>query len=321
MMAQLSSSQLAPFRAAAPPYTGSGYNIDYNYPIYYSVPTDPEYTLWCYFQGTWGDCPLNGTTIHIPNAAYPEQSGGAYAAGPGNSDHHMTVIDSETGTQYDMYQASPPNGSGGDFTIGWGSSESLTGQGITTFQATRSGFAASAAVVRAPDLQAGSISHALRFVVPCANDYPGNVSDGTGVYPAAVSSDRYCTGTGYQPYYGMRIQLTMSASQIAALPVSAYVKTILTALATYGAYMTDTGSGNQGSGEFDLVAESGLTYVQVGLANPWLCLATQFGVSASGTPPNNTYSFPMMLAGVGIGNIGSYLRVIAPCVTTHACTY
>ena len=149
-------------------------NYDFTYPVYYSVPSDPAYTIQCRYgdSSIWQYCVLNNMQIHIPSYAEPENSG------PGNTcwdtDHHMAIIDSTTGTEYDMWGACQPSGTGGNLEIGWGGSGHITGpdmdQGIQTYGSEQSGFALTIGIVRSADINAGSIPHALQMAIPCAGD-------------------------------------------------------------------------------------------------------------------------------------------------------
>lgn len=284
-------------------------NYDFTYPFYYSVPSDPTYTIQCRYgdPSIWQYCGLNNLQIHIPSYAEPENSG------PGNNcwdtDHHMAIIDSTTGTEYDMWGACQPSGTGGDLEIGWGGSGHVSGpnmdQGILTYGAAQSGFALTIGVVRSADINAGSIPHALQMAIPCASD---------GVYPASVTSDQYCpTGTQSPPYYGMRVQLNMTDAEIDALNVPGYAKPVLIALAHYGAFVCDTGTGN----EMELKTESGLTYTQLGLADPWVAMAQQNGIQPYSDPsdPYDAYLFPISAPNL----VAQHLRVIDPCVTAGTC--
>ena len=146
-----------------------------------------------------------------------------------------------------------------------------TSEGINIFGATQSQFALTIGIVRSADINAGIIPHALQMAIPCAS--------GMGVYPAAVPSDEPCPKkTVAPPYYGMRVQLNLSDDEIAALDAPAYAKTIFPALAHYGAFVSDTGTGD--SMEFQ--TESGLTYTRLGLADPWVALASS--MASSPTP-------------------------------------
>ncbi len=295
--------ELGALRTAATPT-----RIDYTFPFYYSIPSDPAYTISCHFNGpppNWGDCPLEKMTINIPAYARPENSG--HGKFPWSTDHHLAVIDAATGTEYDLWGAAQPNGKGGPLTIGWGALGPITSQGINIFGATASQFALTIGVVRSADINAGVIPHALQMAVPCAN--------GMGVYPAAVNTDEACPkSAAAPPYYGMRVQLNLSDDEINALDAPAYAKTVFLALAHYGAFVSDTGTGD--SMEFQ--TESGLTYTMLGLPDPWVALAQQYGIQPD-TPLSNPYSanlFPLTANGV---NVTKYLRVIAPCVTAGTC--
>ncbi len=285
-------------------------NIDFTYPFYYSLPSDPTYTVQCRYgdPSIWQYCALNNLQIHIPSYAEPENSG----TGTNNcwdTDHHMAIIDPATGTEYDLWGSCQPSGTGGDLEIGWGGIGHITGsnmdQGILTYGAAQSGFALTIGIVRSADIAAGTIPHALQMAIPCAAD---------GVYPASVPSDQYCpSGTQNSPYYGMRVQLNMTDAQIEALNVPEYAKPILIALAHYGAFICDTGTGD----EMELKTESGLTYTRLGLPDPWASLALQYGIQpySNASDPYNAYLFPISAPNL----VAPYLRVIDPCVTAGTC--
>jgi hypothetical protein len=293
-------------RAAATPS-----NYDFTYPFYYSIDSDPVYKILCRYGSSsiWQYCGLYNLEIHIPSYAEPEHSG------PGkhcwDTDHHMAIIDSTTGVEYDMWGACQPDGKGGNLVIGWGGYGHIWGQnrdqGISTetisYGAEQSGFGLTIGIVRTADIHAGIIPHALQMAIPCASD---------GVYPAAVPSDQYCpSGTTNPPYYGMRVQLNLTDHEIHALDVPAYAKAVLLALAHYGAFICDTGTGN----EMELKTESGLTYTKLGLSDPWVALANQYRIQpAVPGDPYNAYLFPVAAAG-----LTQYLRVIDPCVTAGTC--
>ncbi len=295
----MTNDSLGPIRVAAEPQ-----NIDYTIPFYYSLPTDPLFTVKCYYNGPppkWGDCPLENAQIHIPSYALPENSGGA----PLKSDHHLSVVDPLTNTEYDMWASAKPKTDGGILRIGWGGTGPTTGLGINIFGATNSGFALTIGIVRAADINAGIIPHALQMAVPCAS---------SGVYPAAVATDEACAKGVIAPYYGMRMQLDLTDAEIQGLDAPAYIKTLYTALAHYGAFVSDTGTGD--SMEFQ--TESGLTYTQLGLADPWVALAQANSLTPDPPEPNPfaAYRFPLDVAGV---DLSKRLRVIAPCVTAGTC--
>jgi hypothetical protein len=299
----MTQNSLGILRAAAKPQ-----NIDYTFPFYFSDPSDPLYTIDCHFNGPppkWGHCPLQGMQIHIP--AYARRENSDDGPFPWSSDHHLAIIDPTSGIEFDMWGASQPGGSGGTLLIGWGGLGPRSGLGVKTFGATQSQFALTIGMVRAADLKAGSIPHALQMAIPCAT--------GTGVYPAAVPSDFECApDTVAPPYYGMRMQLDMSDAEIEALNAPAYVKTVYLALAHYGAFVSDTGTVDS----IGFETEGGLSYTQLGLPDPWAALAQQYGIKPEPPEPDPlaAYRFSLDVSGV---DLKSRLRIIAPCVTAGTC--
>jgi len=101
------------------------------------------------------------------------------------------------------------------------------------------------------------------------------------------------------PPLGARLQLTMSRAQIAALPVPAWKKAILRALARYGGYVGDTG----GDG-INFMFESSTMYTSFGFADPLVSFAQANGVRQSG----GRYVFDIA-PGV---DWARYLRVVPP---------
>ncbi len=128
--------------------------------------------------------------------------------------------------------------------------------------ATAADFGNLAGVIRAPELAAGRIDHALFLVIRCAAS--GNRfgfgtrhrggDDSAWVYPASGGSAP-CRDGSRAPPLGARLQLAMSERELNALPVPPWKRAILRALARYGAYVGDTGGPGVG-----LQIESSLTY-------------------------------------------------------------
>ncbi len=262
---------------------------DYWHPTYYSQPTDPLYTLHCY-ESSWGTCAIEGDEIRVPDAARPAAGG----------DAHMTVVDQAGGWEYDLYKVrSKPTG-GGTLVLRWGGRIRIYGDGLAS-GATAAGFGTLAGIIRAPELTAGHIDHALFMVANC--------DAGRFVYPAAKGG-RSCAALGLAtsdaPPMGARLQLAMTPEQIDALPVPAWKKTILRAMATYGMILGDTGGGSWG-----IQAESGSTYTSFGYPDPFVV----FAQANDWTPYNGRY----------VANLRSdvdwarYLRVIDPCVSERTC--
>ncbi len=261
---------------------------DYWHPTYYSQPNDPLFRLHCYKP--WGTCPIEGHVIRIPDAAR--------AAGGG--DAHLTVVDQETGWEYDMYDVRSKPAGGGVLELGWGGRTRIDGDGLRS-AATAAGYGNLAGIIRAAELAAGHIDHALFLVVNCTS--------GAVVYPAR-GTGRTCAEIGLSnsnaPAMGARFQLAMTPEQIDALSVPEWKKTILRAMATYGMYVGDTGGGSWG-----IEAESGSTFTSFGVPDPLVAFARANGW----TQYNGRYT----------GNLSDgvdwarYLRVVDPCVGAWTC--
>jgi hypothetical protein len=161
-------------------------------------------------------------------------------------------------------------------------------------------------VIRPEELAAGQINHALFMSVKCTN--------GTYVWPArGPGVGRTCASMGLSnenaPALGQHFYLDMTAAEINALPVPAWKKTVLRAMAQYGMFVGDTGSSYLGYG---IVVQSGSSYTSFGEADPWVTLAKQFGIPQSSS---GKYYFDLK----DTINWGSKLRVADPCVSRRAC--
>jgi hypothetical protein len=261
---------------------------DWYHPTYYSSSSDPLYTLHC--TQTWGKCAVEGVQVRVPSAAR--------AAGGG--DAHMTIVDQATGWEYDLWGVTSKPSGGGTLSAQWGGKTRIDGDGRGS-DATAARFGNLAGVIRGQELAAGHIDHALFMTIDC--------DSGTYVYPA-MKAGRACASIGLSntnaPAMGTRFQLNMTSSQIDALAVPTWKKTILHAMATYGMYFGDTGGGSWG-----LQFESGSTYSSFGKEDPVVTFARANGVPSSG----GVYAFNLR-DGV---DWARYLRVVDPCTTQGTC--
>lgn len=263
---------------------------DWGHPVFFAQPSDPLYTL----HATEGRNQLEGLRIPVPEYARPA----------GGADGHMTIVTPD-GWEYDLWQAQPLPSGGGTLTFSNGGRTRIDGSG-TGSAGTAAGFGNIAGMIRAPELAAGHINHALFIVLKCAAQ---GTSFGYGatttsygssfVYPADHGGASCGSSNSNVPPLGARFSLAMSPAQIAALPVPSWKKTILTALAEYGGYVGDTG----GSG-FGLMFESSTSYTALGLPDPLVSFA-----KANGLPTwEGKYVFNLA-SGV---EWSKYLRVLAP---------
>jgi hypothetical protein len=262
---------------------------DYEHPTYYSQPTDPLFRLHCY-EERWGTCSIEGHRIRVPADARPA----------GGDDGHLTVVDQDTGWEYDLYRVISKPSAGGALVFRWGGRTRIDGDGLRS-GATAAKFGNLAGIVRAAELRAGRIDHALFMTVHC--------DAGRRVFPAH-GKGRSCAMLGETTEdalpMGSRLQLAMTAGQIDALVVPQWKKAILRAMARYGMFVGDTGGGTWG-----IQMESGATFTSFGEPDPLVRLAR-----ATGWTPYE---------GVWVGDLhddvdwAGYLRVIDPCVTRRRC--
>jgi len=263
---------------------------DYGTPIYYPSARDPRFRVQC---TQWvSSCEVHGLRIRIP----------AQARAAGGGDGNIVVVDQHSGREYDLWQVQrSPVGNGGTLTVSHGGAARLHGRGLDS-NATAAGFGRIAGVIRAQELAAGEINHALYMVVHC--------DSGSHVYPAHNNSGRDCSSVGESnsgaPPLGTRFQLNYSDAEIDALAVPAWKKTILRAMAHYGLFFTDTGSGS-----WAIQAESGSTYTSFGYEDELVKFAR--------TQPEVTSYKGRYLFNVNDGVDWSRLRVIDPCVTKGTC--
>jgi hypothetical protein len=210
-------------------------------PVYFAHPTDPLIKL----VSCSGSCKdqsgasIVGASFHIPLNAVPGS----------NSDSHTDVIETDTGDEYGFWQASV-NFTNDTMTANNGDKLStVTGSGVQLqVGADAAHIALSGGLVRPAELLSGVIKHALVLDVPCVanGSTPGIPSS---VYPAlyldgsTIGSDGCVDSSkGDGTPYGSLLKLNMSDADIAASGAPSWEKTIMTAMAHYGAYVSDTQS-------------------------------------------------------------------------------
>ncbi len=255
-------------------------SIDYSHPIYRAHSGDPTYTIQC------GGGGVNGRSIQIPSGARPTSS----------SDGHMAVVQPD-GWEYDFWQASAP--SGGTVRCSIAYRLRYDGPGIVTADmkrkdpslggGTAAHFGEAAGLIRANEIQAGVIPHALFVVIRGGSS--------STVYPAYKPSGN---SDGDRPAMGQRFRLNMSDAAIDGSCAPGWEKTVAKAMAHYGLYFGDTG----GDG-FTPMMESPLTYTAVGQANPWDSVAAQYGIRQDPT-------YGTMLRWSGCINYRAAMQAIAP---------
>ena len=269
----------------------AGTDHDWARPTYWSTPSDQEYTIHCVKD--WGKCMIEGMKVRIPEGAAPA----------GGGDGHMAVIDQTGGWEYDMWQVQRKATGGGTLNVSWGSRTTIDGDGLADGKsntANAAGYGNAGGLIRAEELEAGAINHALLITVPCDSDQ--YVFPAHHVGAACASGDR-----GDAPAMGQRFQLNMSDAQINGLSVPVWKKTILRAMAHYGMIVGDTG-GDSWAVEY----ESGVQYTSQGQPDKWVELAKKWKLPFSQS--SGSYAF-ILRDGVD----WSKLRVVDPCVSARTC--
>jgi hypothetical protein len=252
-------------------------------PVYWSQSTDPIVKVIC--RGGGFLC-QSGMKVRIPKGAKPQSQ----------SDGHMTIVEQSTGLEFDFWQASTPEhgemmvSAGNSIPIGAGTGTGLGGWAEAADLGLLGG------LIRAPELAAGRIEHALVVAVKCVQ-----ASD---VWPSPTwgGGDSVCPYGGLAPHFANLLQLNMSDAEIAATGAPTWQQAIMKAMAHYGIYVVDT----QGRTErqMHLIKEDDLSFTSFGYAGEM----STFMHEVSGTEE---------IVGVPI-RVGK-LRVIDPCVPQRTC--
>lgn len=275
----------------------AGTSSDYAHPTYWAQPSDPLYTLQP--SSNWGDVSIRGQRIRIPSGARPALGG----------DGHMTIVQPD-GWEYDFWRAREPSGSVLNYTAG--SRIRVNGSGLRA-GATASDFGNLAGIIRAPELAAGKINHALFLVIRCTSSTTsygwgaakrGNSgNDSAFVYPATGGGSS-CGGNDGLPM-GARLQLAISEKKIKSLRLPVWKRGVLLALKRYGAYVGDTGGPGVG-----VMIESSLTYTAFGRADPLVSFGQARKAAGDGFVSTNGGRVSFDIA-KGV-DWQSKLRVVAP---------
>jgi hypothetical protein len=279
-------------------------NFDYNHPIYFATMNDPivntKCTLYC-----GGPLPAQ---IRIPSKARPA----------GGSDSHMGVVQPD-GTEIDFWGTAQP-------TRDWVSGDTLsalngvtcgnffTGAGFTRSASTAGGACLGGGLIRAAEIRADAINHALFTVVSC-------VDPNIHVYPASQSALDCTAGTANIPL-GARIQLDLTDQQIDAIPgVSPWQRPILHALHRYGAYVMDTGGGTSTGNLIEFKIDDPTPYViyAPAIPVPWDQMAKAWGwynevIAGSGTTEPRYWAPDKW----GV-DFAQHLRIVDPCYAMGTC--
>ena len=269
-------------------------------PIYWAQPSDPLVRIHCTYM--WGPrtCEgangvvVDGLQIHIPAGAQPEQA----------SDGHLTVIEQAAGAEYDFEHASWTSPT--ELTVASGSEIPISADAGTGLGgiADAGDFGLLGGVIRASELKAGVINHALAISVPCTQGY---------VWPSRGPWGLGCASIGKSSWgalhMGSLLQLKMSNRQIAATGAPRWERTIMRAMAHYGLYINDTNGGGDDQ-TLELELEGDESFTSFGESPQMRDLIR----TAGGRAWSN--------GGIGVGGVPidtAKLRVLDPCVTQGTC--
>ncbi len=222
---------------------------DWKHPTVFASNSDPVVELRA--TEAWGTNSLTGRKVHVPAAVQA-------APPPGSSggDAHLEIVlapvDARVpGEAADLWRATPV--ASGVLRFAWGGPANIAGTGIGG-AATAVGLDLWGGQIRGIELKERAINHAICATVK-AN------KSGSFVYPATHTDGR--SSEAAAPQEGQRFYLAYSDSEIEALPLKPWKKTVLKALAHYGFYDCDSGGSGLGI-EF----ESPIMFTAFGQPNP-----------------------------------------------------
>lgn len=280
---------------------------DYGHPVYYASASDPVVNLRCTAYCNTVDNGGYPATAHIPAQARPA----------GGTDAHMAVIQPD-GTEIDMWATSQPSGN-------WTNGSTVTAQAIancgnfvtgsgftpTGPAATAGGACVAAGLLRATELLAGHIDHALFLISQCAIGWQ---------YPAFpnASTDNCTAGQG--PPLGGRLWYDVpDATTNANANLKPWEKAILNALHDFGGYLEDDVAGGAGVSGIGFLAESGEAAAAFGLTDPFSALTAQgwTAISIAGAQQLRYIGAdPWQPSGV---NFAAHMHWLNPCSAHATC--
>jgi hypothetical protein len=269
-------------------------------PVYFARPSDPVMNVDCVgeygpttCQGANG-VDVNGAQIHVPAGAKP---GSGW-------DAHMIVIETDTGQEYDFWHASV---NGSTLRSGTGAmTNASTGNG-TGGSGDAASLSMAAGLLRPSELLAGHINHPLVIDIPCTN---AQGKDAGYVYPASGGWGENCgrywnESPAGAPSIGQLFKLNMTDAQIAASGAPVWERTIMTALAHYGAYAEDT-NGSYHDESIYIFQQAPSSWTSLRQRDQWATAISKLG--GSGGALSSSVPIPT-----------GRLQVVDPCVPLGTC--
>ena len=269
-------------------------------PVYFAKASDPVMTINC--KAIYGptscqginNINTNGAHIHVPAGAKPTA----------NWDGHMTIVETDTGDEYDLWHATI---SGSTITADTGAEMNVNTSDGTGDGGDAASLALTGGLLRPSELASGHINHALVITVPCTNANGANVGYS---WPASggwgeTCGDYWTETTTSAPTIGALFKLNMTDNQIANSGAPAWQQTIMTALAHYGAYAEDT-NGSWHNKTMGIIMQDPASFTNIGQTNQWATTLTALG----GQSDSISSSVPIP---------ASRLQVVDPCVVQGTC--
>ncbi len=239
-VAEDSSSQIGAVRAAGGWGNGDRFRIDFGMTVLHATSSTPT-RMFTPDEQFFLDPDCDMTEVPVPIPGNIEGETGYQCTTRG--DCHLIVLDDDTGKLYEMWKANIKSSlqfEGGCVAI-WDTRKSYgtTLRGDQCASADGAGFPIAPMLFDADEVAAGTIDHAIRFVLP--ND---RIRQGF-VRPATHAA--YTSGALGAPHYGVHFRLRADYP-IDSLP-SEGAKVVARAMQKYGMYHAD-------GGEYALTAAS-----------------------------------------------------------------
>lgn len=294
-------------------------------PTYFGHPGDPSILISSCSSGciSRNGSSFAGTAIHIP----------LHAIAGTSPDHHLDVIETDTGIEYGFYHAAVDY-STNTMTTETGYEENITtGLGVQTPKSADAAHIALLGGLLRPNelLDATNnktyIHHALVLDVPCVADGKTTPGIPSSVYPALYSNGStipsdacHDSSIGDGPPYGSLLALNMTDQQIAATNSPGWEQTIMKTIAHYGAYVSDT----QSTELLSIFRQSCESWASLGVPDIFQNVDQQLAASSGGTYyfSSDCSHFPTS-ANYGLKSTFAIpvnqLEVIDPCIPKHIC--
>ncbi|MGH7437653.1 MAG: hypothetical protein ACRENE_18400 [Polyangiaceae bacterium] len=217
---------------------GGKIQIDFSIPLFFAGASTPQQKItapsggYCYGGPDCDPVPL---TMPLPANGNIEGSTN-YVCNTSQNDCHLLVVDTGSQKLYELYNSTQ---SGTAFTaLGafvWDLTKAYPDneRGDQCTSADAAGFPIAGLLPTADEVAAGTVHHAVRFILPNSR-----MKKGVYVHPASHAGGPSSTNANAPPY-GVRFRLSASFDET---PFKAGEKVILQAMKTYGMLLSDGGT-------------------------------------------------------------------------------